>query len=435
MPTAADETAHSPAAAFRDLPFMGVIRVNNEAAKVGYKMGDPSWSNLGQGQPEVGELAGAPARFSELKVDLADHAYGPVEGLPELRDAVAAHYNRLYRVGKKSQYSRENVAIGPGGRAALTRIGAALASCRLGYFTPDYTAYEDLLTAFGMIRPCHFELRADQGFRVQPAALEDKAVSREVNALLISNPCNPTGVAIAGAVLRAWVEMARGRGITLLMDEFYSHYAYMPDGSAAPGAAGVSAAPFVDDVNEDAVLLVDGLTKCFRYPGWRVGWVVGPREVIQRCTAAGSFLDGGPSRPIQRAAIEVLKPARADQELQAVRREFAAKRKLTIDALSALGVTFPAGLGAGPAKTVRHGTFYVFGDVSKLPKPLNTGEGFMREAFKHRVLTVPGEYFDVNPAHARPGPSPLAGFVRFSFGPPRDNLVAGLSRLTEMVRA
>jgi aspartate/methionine/tyrosine aminotransferase len=79
------------------------------------------------------------------------------------------------------------------------------------------------------------------------------------------------------------------------------------------------------------------------------------------------------------------------------------------------------------------GTFYAWGSVAALPPPLNDGVSFMHEAFKHRVLTVPGEYFDVNPNRLRRGRSPLAGFVRFSFGPPRDNLAAGLDRLAEMV--
>src|SRR6185503_536942 len=96
------DTLPSSSPAFRQLPFMGVIRVNVEAMKVGFRMGDPSWSNLGQGQPEVGDIEGAPPRFDRLIIDAADHAYGPVEGIPELREAVAAHYNRLYRGGKAS---------------------------------------------------------------------------------------------------------------------------------------------------------------------------------------------------------------------------------------------------------------------------------------------------------------------------------------------
>src|ERR1051326_3863548 len=246
-------------AAFRQLPFMGVIRVNNEAMKAGWRMGDPNWSNLGQGQPEVGELEGAPARYSRIEIEPGDHAYGPVEGISEYRQAVADHYNRLFRRGKASQYTIENVCIAPGGRARLTRIGAALDSVKLGYFTPDYTAYEDLLTTFPRINPAWIELKAENGFRIDPKALEDRVASEKIGALLISNPCNPTGVVINGPELAAWVAMARTRGCTLLMDEFYSHY-FFRDGKPGPGP--VSAAAFVEDVNTDPVVIVDGLTKC-----------------------------------------------------------------------------------------------------------------------------------------------------------------------------
>jgi aspartate/methionine/tyrosine aminotransferase len=229
-------------------------------------------------------------------------------------------------------------------------------------------------------------------------------------------------VVIAGDELAAWVALARRRRCTLLLDEFYSHFVFH---AGVPGAGPVSAAAHVEDVNADPVILIDGLTKCFRYPGWRVGWVVAPREVIRTMAAAGSFLDGGPGRPIQRAATAILEPARADQETTAVRRVFAAKQHLTVTRLREMGVTFPA-----PPQ----GTFYAFGDVSALPAPLDTGLGFMRAGFGARVLTVPGEYFDVNPHRHRAGESPLRRFVRFSFGPPRANLESGLDRLHEVVR-
>ncbi len=409
--------------AFRDLPFMGVIRVNNEAMKVGWTMGDLNWTNLGQGQPEIGLIPNCPPRFDSLKIETADHGYGPVEGIPEYRQAVADHYNRLFRKGKSSQYTIDNVCIAPGGRAALTRIGAALNNIRLGYFTPDYTAYEDLLTTFQRIEPVHIELKAENGFKISPTALEDLVVSQKLGALLISNPCNPTGHVIQGPDLAAWVAMSRKRNCTLLMDEFYSHYIFN-NGKAGPGP--VSSAAFVDDVNTDPVLIIDGLTKCYRYPGWRSGWILGPKSIIQKLTAAGSFLDGGPSRPIQRAAIEVLKPARADQETNAVRAEFALKQQLTINTLTKLGIEFPCQALS---------TFYVFGSIAKLPAPLNDGLSFMHAAFKHKVLTVPGEFFDVNPQRKRSAKSPLSSFVRFSFGPPRTNLEPGLSRLTEMLKS
>lgn len=408
-----------PQTAFRQLPYMGVIRVNVEAiTHHGYRMGDPSWSNLGQGQPEVGEMPGAPPRIATLPILPEDHAYGPIEGIPEFREAVAAHYNRLYRQGKASQFTAENVAIAPGGRAALTRIGATLDAIRLGYFTPDYTAYEDLLTTFSHIDPVWIELTGDMGFMLHPDQLEARIAQDGLQGVLISNPCNPTGAVVKGENLAAWCDVARRTGCTLLMDEFYSHFIY--DGSDKP----VSSAEHIEDVNADPIVIVDGLTKSFRYPGWRVGWVVAPKPVINALAAAGSFLDGGSCRPIQRAAIQALEPEQADQETRALRAVFSEKQRITLETLTELGVKFPHR---------PQGTFYAYGYVGDLPEPFNDGEGFMRAAFKHRVLTVPGEYFDVNPYRRRLGESSLKRWVRFSFGPPKDNLIAGLGRLAEML--
>ncbi len=407
---------------FRRIPFMGVIRVNVEAMKHGFRMGDTTWSNLGQGQPEVGDIPGAPPRIGELTIAGDDHAYGAVEGIPELREAIAEHYNRLYRVGKASRYTAENVAVCPGGRAGLSRCAATFTDARLGYFTPDYTAYEDMLTTFAQIEPVHIELEAASEFRIEPDELERRVDAENLDALLISNPCNPTGVVISDGDLAAWTDMARRRGCTLLMDEFYSHFVFSDGTLGSP----VSSAAFVEDVNEDPVVIFDGLTKCFRYPGWRIGWVVAPREVIENLTAAGSFLDGGPSRPIQRGALAVLEPSRADQETHALREHFSAKQQLTLRKLREMGITTAGEPG---------GTFYVWGSVADLPAPLNTGQGFMEAGFKHRVSTVPGEYFDVNPGGRRSGTSPYDAFVRFSFGPPVENLEAGLERLAAMVAA
>ena len=71
--------------AFRSIPYMGVIWVVAEAMKLGFRNGHPEWCNLGQGQPEVGEMDGAPPRPSEIKIEAGDHAYGPVGGTEELQ--------------------------------------------------------------------------------------------------------------------------------------------------------------------------------------------------------------------------------------------------------------------------------------------------------------------------------------------------------------
>jgi aspartate/methionine/tyrosine aminotransferase len=405
--------------ALRDVPYMGVIYVVAEASKLGYHGDHPDWCNLGQGMPEVGDLPGAPERIARVAIDPRDHAYGPVAGIPELREAVAEMYNRWYRRGLPSRYRAENVAIAAGGRLGLTRAIWSLAAGRLGYFTPDYTAYEDLLGGVPRVHCHHIALEPEDGFAIAPERLGREMAGNGLGALLVSNPCNPTGRVIRDRELSDWLALARAGNVTLLLDEYYSHFVWN-------GPAPVSAAAAVEDVDRDPVLLFDGLTKNFRYPGWRVGWTIGPRRMIEALTAAGSALDGGASRWEQRAVLPIVEPDRAERETGAMRAAFRPKGELLRARLEKAGLRF-----ASPIE----GTFYGWASVEDLPPPLDRGSGFFREALKRQVITVPGEFFDVNPGKTRPGPSRLERFVRFSFGAPAAVVERGLGRIDEMIAA
>jgi aspartate/methionine/tyrosine aminotransferase len=211
--------------------------------------------------------------------------------------------------------------------------------------------------------------------------------------------------------------------VTLLLDEFYSHFIYTADGK--PGSGPVSGAEFVEDVERDPVVLFDGLTKSYRYPGWRVGWAVAPSAMIDSLARTASSIDGGPSRIAQRAAIEVLQPARADQETRALRECFAKKRNLLVERLKSMGLRFAC---------EPRSTFYGWASLEALPAPFDDAMTFFRRALEHKVMTVPGEFFDVNPGKRRRGESPYKNWMRFSFGPPIDNLAMGLERLEKMLR-
>src|SRR5579863_5004268 len=371
--------------AFRPLPRTGVVYVTGEAAARGYRAGHPDWCNLGQGQPETGPLPGAPPRIGQLTIDPADHEYAPVGGLWELRDAVAALYNHLYRRGLPSQYTAENVAISGGGRAALTRAVAALDQVNLGHFLPDYTAYEELLEIFRRVSPIPILLSREQAYRFSVEDLRREVLGRGLSALLMSNPCNPMGKLISGADLAGWLEVGRELDCTLLIDEFYAQYVWNL-GAGEPGPP-VSAARYVENVDRDPVVIVDGLTKNWRYPGWRVTWTVGPRRVIEAVASAGSFLDGGGSKPLQRAAVPLLENAHVIAETNAIHAAFRAKRDRLLTGLERLGVR---------TDRAPDGTFYVWGKVDGLPPPLNDGMGFFRAALAKKVICVPGEFFDVN---------------------------------------
>lgn len=413
----------APRGAMREVPYMGVIFVVDEAHKLGFWNGHPDWSNLGQGQPEVGPLPGAPERICSVEIPPQDHAYGRLEGTDELREAVAEHYNRLYRRGMGSRYGVENVCIAGGGRLALTRALAALDAVAIGYQLPDYTAYEDMFNVhLARVLPVPVPTSPADGFLLTPDLFRREVTARGLSAFILSNPCNPTGNLLAGDELAQVVAAARAQGVTLLLDEFYSHYVYEEDG--APAAGPVSAAAYVEDVDRDPVVLFDGLTKCYRYPGWRVGWAVGPRAMVESMARTASSIDGGPSRIAQRAALRVLEPERADAETAALRAAFAAKRNVMVSRLEGMGIRF--------ARRPRS-TFYCWASLAGLPAPLDNAMDFFRRALQYRVMTVPGRFFDVDPGKRRRRPSPYEQWMRFSFGPPLDNVVMGLDRLDAML--
>jgi len=104
---------------------------------------------LGQGAPEVDDdIEGSFDRPQSIDISMAGREYGPTAGIKPLREAVAKLYNVHHRQDKESKYTWENVCIVPGGRAGLIRIAAVLNNAYLGFFIPDYTAYNEMLSLF-----------------------------------------------------------------------------------------------------------------------------------------------------------------------------------------------------------------------------------------------------------------------------------------------
>jgi hypothetical protein len=410
-------------AAFREVPRTGVIFVTTEAAKRGYSPTADDWCNLGQGMPEADALPGAPPRITEISIGVGDQEYAPVAGIWELREAIAGYYNELFRRGMPSKYSAENVAISGGGRAALTRVAASLGHINLGHFLPDYTAYEELLDVFRLFSPIPILLEGERGYAFSAADLRREILGRGLSAILASNPANPTGKVIGGRDLAEWVAVGRELDCALIFDEFYSHYIWRPD-LVAQGMV-ETAARYVEDVDRDPVVILDGLTKNWRYPGWRVTWTVAPRKIIEGVTSAGSFLDGGGSRPLQRKAAELLAPTMAMAETKAIHTEFVKKRGKLLNGLRDLGFT---------VDLPPEGTFYIWASAQHLPSSIADGMSFFRAALEKNVISVPGEFFDVNPGKRRGGrPSRFKRHLRFSFGPPIARLELALERFKDVI--
>lgn len=275
-----------------------------------------------------------------------------------------------------------------------------------------------------------------------------------LSVIVASNPRNPTGQVLANADLHDLVRLAQEDKTTVILDEFYSWYLY-DDAVRGEEGQSVSAARFVEDVNEEGVVIVNGLTKCWRLPGWRVAWVVGPKSLISALGQCGGYLDGGgalrcsparvsrlthlthsiaASHPLQVAAIPLLSPQRVKQDTLALQQHFHQKRDHVLSRLTSMGLHVP---------TPPTSTFYIWLDLSQLPAPLDSGFVFFEALLREKVIVTPGSFFDLNPAHRRNlFDSPCQHFVRLSYGPALEELDRGAflrapsaERRTELRRA
>ncbi|CAJ1372648.1 unnamed protein product [Effrenium voratum] len=432
---------------FREVPKTGVIFVMDEASKAGYSGASAAeWANLGQGSPETTKAKHWPTNIRKRLTELVEKGkltselgpfhlktfevneenlhYGSPNGDWALRRAVAKFYNEIYRKGKTSLYTAENVAIVGGGRLALTRLCCAMDNVNLGHFLPDYTAYAELLSQFKTINSIPIPLDQRNNFRITLQELRREIVGRGLSVLLASNPCNPTGQLVEGEELKNWVRIARETQCSLVLDEIYSRYIYTQRMSPTDATwRTVSAAQFVEDVNKDPVILLDGLTKCWRMPGLRICWIVAPKAVIDAVGAAGSFLDGGPSLPTQRSCVPLLNPKDVIEQTIMLQVLFSHKRDFLLRRLQDMGIT---------VETPPQGTFYCWCDISRLPPPLNNCWGFFREMLKEKVIVTPGVFFDVNPGSRRKFNS-YDSFVRISYGPSFKEVQRGLDGMQRVI--
>eukprot|EP01135_Chromosphaera_perkinsii_P000875 Nk52_evm38s152 gene=Nk52_evmTU38s152 len=407
---------------FRGVPKTGVIYVMLRAKDLGFTYGDESWANLGQGAPECGPIENQPEREWTHELDIAHQEYAPVDGMVALRTAIANYYNEIYRKDKAEKYTHRNVCVTPGGRSGITRIMACLNHINVGYMLPDYTAYEELLACWKRISP--IPILHEKSTVIPVNDLRREIRGRGLGCVLLSNPCNPTGQLIEKETLSEWVALSRKEQCLFIMDEFYSHFIYTHDESE--NGRMVSSAQYVEKVNKDPILIVDGLTKNWRCPGWRITWVVGPEDYIDKLGAAGSFLDGGANNPLQKEAVKLMDIDFIKKDAKALQDHFRKKRDYMVDSLTKAGITI---------EHEPQGTFYLWANLENLPYPLNDGVAFFEEALKEKVICVPGIFFDINPGRRRQvKQSPFLSYVRFSYGPHSDNMEKAVGRIENLIK-
>lgn len=365
------------------------------------------------GRPVISFAAGEPdfatpsyivEAASAAVLDPKNYRYTPAAGLPELREAVAAKTQRDSGLGVDAAH----VVITNGGKQAVYQSFAALLDPgdEVLLPAPFWTTYPEAIKLAGGV-PVEVFAGSDQNYLVTVEQLE-AARTPQTKVLLFVSPSNPTGAVYSPEQTRAIGEWADAHGLWVITDEIYQNLVY--DGIRAVSI--VEAVPAL----ADRTILVNGVAKTYAMTGWRVGWMVGPADVIKAAANLQSHLSSNVSNISQRAAIAALTgPQDAVEEM---RQAFDRRRKLIVAELNKIdGVMTPMPQGA----------FYVYPDVTGLlgrewdgVTPTTSLELADLILDKAEVAVVPGEAF---------GPS---GYVRLSYALGDAPLLEGVQRLQRL---
>jgi aspartate aminotransferase len=366
------------------------------------------------GRPVIGFGAGEPdfptpsyiveAAAAATQV-VANHRYTPTPGLPELRQAIVDKTKR----DSNYEITVDQVLVTNGGKQAVYQAFATILDPNDEVILPSpfWTTYPEAIKLAGGKA---VEVFADetQNYLVNVDQLEN-ARTGKTKALLFCSPSNPTGSVYSPEQVKAIGEWALKNNIWIIADEIYEHLLY--DGATAPSM------PVVIPELADQTIILNGVAKTYAMTGWRVGWMIGPKDVIKAATNLQSHLTSNVANVSQRAAIAAL-----TGNLDAVHEmgvAFDRRRKLIVDLLNEIpGIECPTPQGA----------FYVYPSVKGVlgksirGKVANTSAELATIILDEvEVAAVPGEAF---------GPS---GYLRFSYATSDEDIVEGIGRIKKLL--
>jgi aspartate/methionine/tyrosine aminotransferase len=359
---------------------------------------------FGAGEPDFPTPEPIVAAAEAACRDPRNHRYTPTAGLPELREAIAAKTRR----DSGLEVPAGQVLVTNGGKQAVANTFAVL--CDPGdevlVPAPYWTTYPEAIALAGGV-PVPVATGVDAGFRVTVDQLEAARTPR-TKVLLFVSPSNPTGAVYPRAEIEAIGRWAADHGLWVVTDEIYEHLVY-------DGVEHHSMPVVVPDL-VDRCVVVNGVAKTYAMTGWRVGWMLGPADVIAAATNLQSHETSNVANVSQRAALAAVT---GDLSAVAAMREAFDRRRRTIHRLlnEIDGVTC----------LLPEGAFYAFPAVSDLyGRPLAgrvcTSSAELAELAidEAKVAVVPGEAFGA------------PGYFRMSYALGDDDLVEGVRRLAEL---
>ena len=388
-------------------------RISSIAESATLKVDSKAKALQAAGRPVISYAAGEPdfatpeyivEAASAAVLDPKNYRYTPAAGLPELREAIAEKTLR----DSGLEVTAAQVIVTNGGKQAVYQSFATLLDPgdEVILPAPYWATYPEAIKLAGGV-PVEVFAGSDQGYLVTVEQLEAARTPR-TKVLLFVSPSNPTGAVYSAEQTRAIGQWALEHGIWVIADEIYQNLVY----------DGVKAISIVEAVPElaEQTILVNGVAKSYAMTGWRLGWMVGPVDVIKAAGNLQSHLSSNVSNISQRAAIEALTGQQDDVEV--MRQSFERRRNLIVAELNKIdGVNCPTPEGA----------FYVYPDVTGLlgrewggvtpTKSLELADLILDQA---EVAVVPGEAF---------GPS---GYLRLSYALGDGPLLEGVQRLQKL---
>ena len=355
--------------------------------------------SLGVGEPDF-DTSWHISRAAITSIEDGGTHYTSNLGTVELREAIARYLKR--RFGASFDPGREILAT-VGVSEAIDLAVRALCSPgdEVIYHEPCFVSYSPTIRLAHAV-PVAAETRAEDGFRLEPAALEAKVTPR-TKAVLLNFPCNPTGATLSRGDMLEILRIAERHDLVVLADEVYSELNYEAPADE-PLASFASFPEF-----RDRVVLLNGFSKSWAMTGYRLGYACGPEDVVGAMMKIHQYGIMSAPTPSQAAGVEAMD--HGDPDVVRMREEYRRRRDFLVPALNEMG------LGTVMPK----GAFYAFADIRS--SGLSDEDFALRLLEEHAVAVVPGSAF---------GPSG-AGYVRLSYATSMEKLRIAVERMAKFL--
>lgn len=314
--------------------------------------------NLGLGEPDFHPPPEAKEAIYEA-VKKGYNKYGPSRGFPELREAIAEKYS------KYADITAENVLITVGGTEAFLAVMLSLINPgdEVLYPNPGFVLYRPH-TIIAEGKPVDYPILQENEFVPTQEDLQ-KRITKRTKAIIVNYPNNPTGGVLREEDIKMIVDIAEENDLIIISDEVYFHLVYDSPPQTFLG-------------KYDKLIFINSFSKEFAMTGWRLGYIIAPKDIIEQVSKIHYYTVACPQSPIEYAALIALQKSGYYTEM--MRERFKKRRELMYQLLSKID---------GVKPNLPKGAFYMFPKITLDADPMD----IVKEMVKNGVLCTPGEAF------------------------------------------